>query len=318
MTANRRSELFYLTYFGVRILGLIMSTRSAMSLVQSIDDHEGGLYSFLCDDNATSSVPTPDSTDGLHPWGVPPAFSNTPPDGTSGQAASAAAQLESEVARLKADFDGTLMDDHGLINGATWNPETPGNSEPYDEALASLVSSETNNAFPGAAARDDKFPDSNDDQDTFTFVCVDDGMGPGLLNNVADPGGHWPDDEPQHQGGSTPAAQDCGAAETETVSCAHAIIDELCQLLSCGDSPAEFGRFVSSIAETLHFLEGISSGNGDPGHANCQPLDDWREGLNHISGGGCEFASNLLENGLIDANSGAETAWHAFGHELLP
>src|SRR5215470_2702038 len=98
-----------------------MSMRGAMSLLQSIDDNEDGICGFLCDDNGTNSMS--DSTNWLDPWDVPIGFSNALPDGTPGLASGAAVQFENEPDRLRPGFDGSLIGDPALKNGATGNSD---------------------------------------------------------------------------------------------------------------------------------------------------------------------------------------------------
>ena len=288
-----------------------MSMRGAMSLLQSIDDNEDGICGFLCDDNGTSSMS--DSANWLHPWDVPIGFSNALPDGTPGLASGAAVQLENEPDRLWPGFDGPLIGDPALKNGATGNSDTSVHSN--DGVLASVLGSTSDDAFPGAGPRDDEFAGSNNDQDTTTFVCIDNGMGPGLPTSVKDPGASWPNGDSQHQSGSTSASQDCGSPDTEAVTCAHAIVDELRQLLSSTDNSAEQGTPIAKISD---ILEGISSRNDDLSDTNCKLFEALGEDLDHFPGGGREFASHLLGAGSIGEDRTAETGWHVFGHELLP
>ena len=133
----------------------------------SIDDHEDGMYGFVGDDNAAS------------------AFPNAPTDGTLGLTSSAAVQIQSEAAWL---FPETLIADQ--INGATCDPESSAHSSSDDGAPASVLDSEADDAGQLITTCSDKHASLQHHQDTITFVCVDDGMGPGSLNRVASHCGH--------------------------------------------------------------------------------------------------------------------------------
>jgi hypothetical protein len=289
-----------------------MGLRRTTSLGQPIDDHEDGSYAFVGDHNATNSVSTPDCNEGLQHWGASPSAST---DETPGLTSSVAAELESEPDRLFQSEK--LISDPAQINGATCHPESPAHSNGDDGARASVLASEANDADPVTTAWADNCADLQDNQNILAFGGVDDGMGPGLLTNVEDPGGPRLGGEPQPQGGSTPSDPRCGPTQTEAVTSAYAIVDRLLQLLSSNGSPDDLGRLILFIAEGSPVPERDSSGNDNPGHADC-PLLDWREALDQICSVAREIPFSLLESGFVDAARGDETGSHVFPHELLP